>query len=108
MRKLVYILLFIISYTAYSQSLSLFNVDETNFPTIKANYYAFDETGYMITNLQPEHFIIKENGKYRTVKSISCPQPKEAISLSSVLVIDIPGSMCATNGLKTAKVAAGQ
>ncbi|MEI6090315.1 MAG: FISUMP domain-containing protein [bacterium] len=93
MRKLIYIFFFIISYTSYSQSLSVFNVDASEFPKIKANYYAFDNFGYPITNLMPDHFKLTENGLLRTILSVACPEPKPPVSLSSVLVIDISGSM---------------
>lgn len=95
------------SYTAFSQSLSLTSVDVSNFPTIKAKYYAYNYGyGYPITNLEPSHFTVKENGVSRKVTNIFCPEPGPAVSLSSVLVIDISGSMKGTelNITKTAAI----
>ncbi|MEI6090292.1 MAG: SUMF1/EgtB/PvdO family nonheme iron enzyme [bacterium] len=105
MRKIIYILLVILSYTAYSQSLSVFGVDASNFPTIKANFFAIDAADNQITNLNPSDFEVKEYGQSRTVTDISCPSPKPPEALSSVLVMDISGSMCG-NGLDIAKAAA--
>jgi len=93
MKKIIYILLFLISYTAYSQSLSLFNVDASNFPTIKASFFAFDAAGKQITNLSPTNFSLTENGIPRTVTNVSCPDNQKLIPISSVLVFDISISM---------------
>ncbi|MEI6090293.1 MAG: FISUMP domain-containing protein [bacterium] len=105
MKKTIYILLLILSYTAYSQSLSVFNVDASNFPTIKAKFFAFDSTDNQITNLNTSDFEIKENGIQRAVTNISCPEPKPLVALSTVLVMDVSGSM-AGMGLDIAKSAA--
>ncbi|MEI6090298.1 MAG: FISUMP domain-containing protein [bacterium] len=105
MRKIIYILLFIISYTAYSQSLSVFNVDASNFPTIKANFFAFDAAGNQITNLSNLNLIVTENGITRLITNIACENPKLAEPLSSVLTIDVSSSMNGT-GITIAKTAA--
>jgi uncharacterized protein (TIGR02145 family) len=88
-----------------SQSLSVFNVDAGSFPTIKAKFYAFDASGNQITNLSASDFEVKENGQPRTVSLVSCPIPQSPAPLSSVLVMDVSGSMCG-NGLDIAKAAA--
>lgn len=107
MKKIVYIFLFFISYTVYSQSLAVFDVDTTNYPIVQAKYYAFDALGYQITDLSPSHFVLKESGQIRQVLNLHCPTPKEPVSLSSVLVLDISGSMQGTE-LNIAKTAAIQ
>jgi uncharacterized protein (TIGR02145 family) len=88
-----------------SQSLSVFNVDTTAFPAIKAKLYAFDSGGKQILNLNSSDFEVKENGVPRVILSVSCPSPKPPASLSSVLVMDVSGSMC-EHGLDIAKAAA--
>jgi uncharacterized protein (TIGR02145 family) len=75
------------------QSLSLFDLDISNFPTIRAKFYAFDAEGNLIRNLSPSDFEVKENGLQRAVTNVSCPAPKPPIAISSVLTIDISGSM---------------
>ncbi|MEI6090297.1 MAG: FISUMP domain-containing protein [bacterium] len=105
MRKTIYILLVLLSYTAYSQSLSVFNVDASNFPTIKANFFALDSNGNQFSNLSPSDFTLKENGVSRVINNISCPEPKPIEAISSVLVMDVSTSMCG-GGLDIAKAAA--
>jgi uncharacterized protein (TIGR02145 family) len=105
MRKAIYIFLILLSYTAYSQNLSVYNIDVSAFPTIKANFFAFDSVGNQITNLSIGNFELKENGLARTITYVTCPEPKPTIALSSVLVIDVSGSM-KDGGLDIAKAAA--
>lgn len=105
MKKLCLLLAFLVGYTAYSQTLSLFDIDVSNFPTIKAKFFAFDKDGNQITNLSPSDFELKENGQNRNVTIVSCPTPKPPQALSSVLVMDASGSMGGGN-LNLAKEAA--
>lgn len=96
MPKTIYIFLLLISYTAYSQSFSIFDIDATNFPTIKANFFAIDNQGYQITNLTNSSFSVYENGLFRPVINVSCQNSQMSEPLSSVLTIDVSSSM---NGL---------
>jgi len=93
MRKFIYILFFIFGYTAYSQSLSVFNVDGSASPTIKANFYASDAVGNQITNLSNSDFRITENVQPRTVTNVSCTNPKPPQKVSIAMSIDVSGSM---------------
>ena len=97
--------LFLISSTTFSQSLSIFDLDTSDFPTIKAKFFAFDKDGNQITNLNTSDFDVKENGQPRNVNYVSCPAPKPPQALSSVLVMDASGSMSGVN-LNLAKEAA--
>ncbi len=99
------IMLFLFAGNAHSQSLSLFDVDATNFPTIKAKFFAFDKEGNQITNLSPSSFELNENGKGRALTIVSCPEPQPPQALSSVLTIDVSGSMRSGN-INLAKEAA--
>jgi VWFA-related protein len=105
MNKLLYLFLVFLSYEGLAQSLSVFDVDATSFPTVKAKFFAFDASGNPITNLSPSDFVVKENGQTRNVTFVSCPTPKPPQALSSVLVIDVSGSMEGTN-INLAKEAA--
>jgi hypothetical protein len=80
---------------ANSQSLSVFDVDTTNFPIMKAKFFAFDKDG---KQLKPNvsDFSITENGQPRIVLNVTCPSPKPTVPLSSVLVFDVSGSMSGT------------
>jgi len=105
MKKAIYILLIFLGYTAYSQSLSLFNIDATNFPNIKANFYGFDADGNQLSNLPIGYFALNENVQPRKIIDVSCPNPKPPLIISSVLVMDVSGSMSGS-GLDIAKAAA--
>ena len=75
MKKIVYLFILLFAYSASSQSLSVFNIDASKFPTVKANFYVFDSTGNQIFHLSPSNFSIFENGISREVTNISCPEP---------------------------------
>ncbi|MBK9248096.1 MAG: hypothetical protein IPM69_08295 [Ignavibacteria bacterium] len=81
----------------YSQSLSLFGIDVSNFPTIKGKFYSFYAD---VKQQRPSsgELSIRENGVARTLTNVRCPpfQPPKAIS--SVLVVDVRGSMKMSNG----------
>ncbi|MEI6091168.1 MAG: choice-of-anchor D domain-containing protein [bacterium] len=89
----IFLLILLGRNNANSQGLSVFNIDASSFPNIKAKFFAFDADGKQITNLSPSDFTVTENGQPRVVTNVSCPEIKEPIALSSVLVIDISGSM---------------
>ncbi len=94
MRKLlVFLLILLGSNYASSQSLSVFNIDASSFPTVKANFFAFDAESNQITNLSNSDFLVKENGQTRTVSFVSCPEPKPIQTVSLAMSIDNSGSM---------------
>jgi hypothetical protein len=93
MKRFTLILFLLIGYVAFSQSLTLFDIDASNFPTIRAKFYAIDKDGKQIVSLSPSDFELKENGIRRNITFVSCPTPKPPQALSSVLVIDVSGSM---------------
>jgi formylglycine-generating enzyme required for sulfatase activity/uncharacterized protein YegL len=72
---------------------------------MKAKFFAFDASGNQISNLSSSSFEVKENTQSRTVLSVTCPSLQPPAALSSVLTIDISGSMSGS-GLNIAKAAA--
>lgn len=105
MKNLVSLLLLaIFSLPAFSQSITIFDIDTTNFPTMKAKFYAFDKDGN-IQRPSANELTLKENGIVRTIKSVNCPVKKTPVAISSVLVMDISGSMSGKN-INLAKIAA--
>jgi WD40 repeat protein len=94
--KNIFILLALIgslgSTTLTGQSISLFDIDTSAFPMMKAKFYAFDASGNQVSPTTKD-LVLKENGIVRNVTNISCPPPSPRRVLSSVLVIDISGSM---------------
>ncbi|MBM2817245.1 MAG: yiaD [Ignavibacteria bacterium] len=105
MRKIIYIFVLLFSGSAYGQSLSVFDIDPSGFPNIRAKFFAFDVIGYQLTNLSIPDFEVRENGELRQVIKVSCPGKKPAV-ISSVLVMDVSTSMCEDdNRLDLAKAA---
>ncbi len=77
---------------SYSQSLSLFDIDVRNYPHITAKLLTSDSKG---KQLRPElsDLTLIENGVERKIVNISCPKSVPLAALSSVLVMDVSGSM---------------
>lgn len=100
----LYSLLFLlVSTVAFGQSISIFDIDTTNFPTMKAKFYAFDKDGNQVRPTKDKLKII-ENGTERKILDVRCPM-KKPIAISSVLTFDVSGSMSGGN-LDLAKTAA--
>ena len=92
---LVFLFVSMLCTRAAGQSLSVFGIDESQFPTVKAKFYTFQKDGSPVPNLIPANLLVLENGTLRTVTSVTCPSPKvEQISLT--LSVDVSGSMAAT------------
>jgi WD40 repeat protein/uncharacterized protein YegL len=96
MRKCFFFLLIILlwPFSLMAQSISLFNIDPSGFPAIKADFYAFDSLGNRIYPTVQDLQVL-ENGTPRKILNVNCPPPATFRPLSSVLVIDISGSMAA-------------
>lgn len=99
MKKLI-IFFFFLSYPLHSQYLSLFDIDTTSFPTMKAKFYAYDKDGAQLTNFSISDFTMTENGIPATVKRISCPTVNTTQLLSCVILIDVSGTMKELAGIQ--------
>lgn len=88
-----------------SQTFSVFAPNADEYPTMKARVYALDENGEQIYNLDKSQLKIRQGDEELEVLSISCPTPRPPDAISSVLTIDISGSMNG-RGLEKAKSAA--
>ncbi len=96
-RGLVLLFVFIFAANAFAQgSLSVFDVDASNFPTMKAKFYAFDANGNQ-QSPNPSDITITEDGVPRTVLSVTCPPPSPVKQISLVMSIDISGSMSSSD-----------
>lgn len=93
MRLVFLILLILISYQGNSQTLYVFDIDSTDFPIMRAKLFATDKNGDQITNLDKSDFEIYENGYSRNIINIDCPIPTGTEEISSVLTLDVSGSM---------------
>ncbi len=87
------LLLAICQVNLHAQSLITFGVNSDKLPRIKTYFYAKDAQGNLLTNLTPATMTVTENGIPRKIVSISCPPAVVPAKISSVLTIDISGSM---------------
>lgn len=78
--------------TAKSQSISIFDIDSTNYPIMKAKVLAFNQNNQLV-DLNLKDLKLTENGKQRKLLSINCIKNQNAIALSTVLIMDVSGSM---------------
>lgn len=81
-----------------AQSLTMYDVNASAFPLIRAKFFALDADGKPFSDLSVRDFAIRENGATRTVTSATCPPQGIAKSLSVVLTIDVSGSMSEGTG----------
>lgn len=72
---------------------ALVDLDESRFPEVSARFIAADASGALLRNLSAADFLVADNGIPCRVLSVSCPPVSAAADLSSVLMIDISGSM---------------
>jgi WD40 repeat protein len=79
--------------TAPGQRLTISRIDTSGYPTIRGYLYALDAAGNSISGLSAGDFAVTENGAARQILSINCPSPHPVDGLSSVLTIDVSGSM---------------
>jgi len=87
MRSFIIASLLLIASLAEAQNLSVFNLDATNFPTLKASFYAFDANGVQ-QSPSPGEITITENGIPRTVTSVTCPPKKDPPPVTLGIMVD--------------------
>ena len=98
-KNILYFFLVVFAYQAIqSQSISLFDIDKSAYPNIKAKFYSFDKAGTQIKHQKSELSIL-ENGVNRSIVKVDCPPGPPQKSLSSVLVMDVSFSMYHAFGL---------
>lgn len=93
--KIIYtlILLILSSIPTLGQNFHVYDVNSDDYPIIKAKFYVTDNDNIQITQLVPEDFEIKENLINRTVREIKCSSEQVFNKISTVLTIDVSGSM---------------
>ena len=92
-------------FLSFGQLFQLFDVDDTNYPEMKAKFISMDKTGNTITNTKPQDVIIKQNGEDVRIINLQNPEKAKIQPISVVLTIDVSGSMSGTN-VELAKEAA--
>ena len=91
---------------AQTPSLTLLDLELDSYPVLSTNFFLNDETGAPIYNIVEGDFFITENGLPRSILSLTCPSPSSPIRLSSVLAIDVSGSMFNDDNIGIARSAA--
>lgn len=85
--------LFIPSCFLFSQSSSIFDIDINEYPLIKAKVWLFDENGIHVESPQLSDVKVSEDGAFVDINSLECFTSQAPEPISSVLNIDISGSM---------------
>ena len=82
---------------ASSQTMLIHRVDASDFPVLRASFYAFDAAGQQIVDLSPEEVHVMEDGIPRSVTRLTSPPLSPPVALSAVLAIQaftsIPASV---------------
>jgi WD40 repeat protein len=96
---------------AMAQRLTISRIDTSRYPIITARIYPLDASGRLIEGLDAGDVRVEENGASRAITSLQCTPPIQEQPLSSVLTIDVSGSMAhgpaGTPNLDLARAAAG-
>jgi len=82
------------SLIAQAQTLTVFDVDASAFPKMKAKVFAFDESGNQIPDLSKYNIVLTEDGVEKAGVKLNCPPAKPVQPLSTILTVDVSGSMC--------------
>ena len=103
--KFLPLILILIITNSYSQIISISNIEIIDDSTKKAQISIFDNNSNLIRNLDKTDIIINENYEKVDIININCPNFDSYEKLSTVLTIDVSGSM-SNGGLEIAQKAA--
>lgn len=92
-------------YHSYARSVSIYGIKSDRYPVVSAKFFILDDNGERIIVNDKEKFRIFENNAEKEVISVYCPIKTDAERISSVLTIDVSGSMLGKN-MELAKLAA--
>lgn len=90
MKKLIYLFLFIFSNgVASSQSISIYNIDASNFPVMRAKFNAIGLKGELVKSIAEIELSLYENGIPRDILSVSCPPDVPPRDVSTTIVFNV-------------------
>ena len=75
-----------------AQSIDLYGIDASSFPTVRASFFAYDQQGAQYRPTAAE-LTLKEDGVARTITSVTCPPGPPPRAISATLVMDVSASM---------------
>lgn len=108
-RYVLPICLFLLSsFSAFAQNVSftLLDFDIRDYPQLRAHFFLSDAAGNPIRDLFATDFTLRHNDVDYVPRSLSCPSPAPPERLSSVLAVDISGSMLNLGNIDIARGAA--
>ena len=82
-----------LSISLRAQTITVFDIDVSGYPMMRAKFYVFDAGGIPVSGLTPSDILLFENSTPRPVTRVTCPPAGTPRPISSVLTIDISGSM---------------
>lgn len=96
--KILYsiLLIFISQSMIYGQTFHIYDVETDNYPLLKAKFFVTDNDNVQIKSLVPAEFTIFENQVERFVRDIECDDEPAFNRISTILTIDVSGSMNGT------------
>ncbi len=97
MKKTIFVFMLLPFIVLNAQNFNVFKANAVNYPVISAKFYIFDKDGNQVYNQEPADFEIREGGEKREILRVSCPLPKPVQRISSVLTVDVSGSMGGLN-----------
>ena len=95
-KQILCVILMLFSYNLHSQNLFIYNVDTSTYPTVTANFFAFD-AAWNQQSIDKSDLVLKENGLTRTVYNLTCSTPKKPLPVSSLLMLDVSHTMDSTH-----------
>ncbi len=96
MKNLVLLLLLLANIICFSQSVSIYDIETSSFPIIKAKFNVFDKDGNIVRPNKSE-LKLSENGIKREIVTTNCPDVTPPKTVSIAMSIDISGSMGYSN-----------
>lgn len=109
MQSLRILLLFFLSIlpaAAQDARFSLLDIEVGDHPVVRALFFLNDSDGTSVPDLFTDDFRITENGLPASVLSLRCPPAVPPRQISSVLAIDVSGSMLNRQNIEIARAAA--
>lgn len=93
--KIIYSLLILILSNSIilSQTFHVYDVKTDDYPLMKAKFFVTDTANIQIKNLDTSQFTVYENQIERFVRNIECNDEPTFNKISTVLTIDVSGSM---------------
>ena len=81
-------------------------IDTRNFPSNRLSFYLLDPSGQPTSDLLASDFFLQENTRERELLSLTCPEQTDPPRLSTVLALDVSGSMFEEGRMEIARSAA--